>query len=61
MSTTVKKETARKIIDDLPDDATWDDLMYRLYVVECIEQGRADCKAGKVTGNRDVREEFGLS
>lgn len=61
MSTTVKKDTAKRIIDDLPEGATWDDLMYRLYVVECIEQGRADCKAGKVTSNSDVRREFGLS
>lgn len=61
MSTTVSKDKARQIINDLPDGATWDDLMYRLYVVECIEQGRADCKAGRVTSNSDVRKEFGLS
>ena len=26
------KDEARKIIDNLPEGATWDDIMYQLYV-----------------------------
>lgn len=33
------KEEARKVIEDLPEDATWDDLMYKLYVRQKIEAG----------------------
>ncbi|MGH7339235.1 MAG: hypothetical protein ACREKH_01965 [Candidatus Rokuibacteriota bacterium] len=28
------KEQARQIVDRLPEDATWDDVMYELYVTE---------------------------
>ena len=26
------KQEAKRLIDELPDDATWDDAMYKLYV-----------------------------
>ncbi|MBW4670746.1 MAG: hypothetical protein KME60_25815 [Cyanomargarita calcarea GSE-NOS-MK-12-04C] len=43
------KEEARKLIDKLPENSTWDDLMYQIYVRQTIEAGLADSKAGKVT------------
>ncbi len=33
------KEAARPIIEDLPDQATWDDRMYEFYVKQKIEAG----------------------
>jgi len=33
------KESARRIIDHLPDQATWDDIMYELYVKQKVEAG----------------------
>ena len=30
------KDAARKIIDHLPEQATWDDIMYTLYVKQKI-------------------------
>ncbi len=33
------KDTARQIIDHLPEHATWDDIMYELYVKQKIEEG----------------------
>jgi len=54
------KEQARKIVDSLPDDATWEDLMYRLYVREAIEAGIADADAGRVASSAEVRAEYGL-
>ena len=41
------KEAARAIIDQLPDDGSWDDLMYELYVKQKIEEGLADIEAGR--------------
>lgn len=55
------KEEARKIIDGLPDTATWEDVIYRLYVREAIEAGIADADAGRLTEVADVRAEYGLT
>jgi predicted transcriptional regulator len=55
------KEQAKALIDKLPDDATWEDLMYEIYVREAIEAGLEDSKAGRITPHEDVRKEFGLS
>jgi predicted transcriptional regulator len=54
------KDEARKIIDELPDSATWEDIIYRLYVREAIDAGIADADAGRVVEVSDVRAEYGL-
>jgi hypothetical protein len=60
MGTTLKKEDARALIDNLPDSATWEDLMYEIYVREAVEAGLEDSKAGRVTEVGKLRKEFGL-
>ena len=60
MSATIDKAAARQILDELPDDATWDDLMYEVYVLQAVEHGRADFAAGRVIDHKDVRAKFGL-
>jgi hypothetical protein len=60
MSVTNFKEQARRLIENLPDDSTWEDLMYQIYVRETIESGLADSEVGRVTDVEKVREEFGL-
>lgn len=54
------KTIASKLIDQLPDDATWDDLMHEIYVRQCLEAGLADSEAGRVTSVEAVRKQFGL-
>ena len=54
------KAEARRLIDRLPDDATWDDLMYEIYVRQAIEAGLADVEAGRVVPHEEVRERLGL-
>ena len=39
MATTDIKQQAHDLVDSLPDDATWDDLMYKVYVRKAIEAG----------------------
>lgn len=41
--------------DDLPDDANWDDLMYKNYVRQSIEQGLEDSKAGRTIQTKTSR------
>ena len=54
------KEEARRLVEDLPENATWDDLMYRLYVRQAMEAGLADSDAGNTVDVEDVRVKFGL-
>lgn len=55
------KETARRLIDQLPDNSTWDDLMYEIYVRQAVEAGLADSEVGRVVSVDDVRKKFGLA
>ena len=45
METTSVKEEARRLVEELPDDASWDDLMERIYVRQAIEAGLQDSDA----------------
>jgi hypothetical protein len=54
------KEEAKKLIDRLPDNFTWDDLMYEIYVRQVVETGLADSQAGRLTSVQEVRAKFGL-
>jgi hypothetical protein len=60
MSAQNVKEEARRLVENLPEDVTWDDLMYQIYVRQTIEAGPADSDANRVTEVEKVREEFGL-
>lgn len=57
MATNVKEE-AEKLVRELPDDATWDDLMYRIYVRQKIEAGLRDVEEGRVASQEEVERLF---
>jgi predicted transcriptional regulator len=61
MSTATVKSEARKLVDGLPEDATWEDLIYQIYVREAIEQGLRDADAGRTADTATVRAELGLT
>ncbi len=52
------KQAAKQIIDQLPDQATWDDIMYELYVKQKIEAGLADIDAGRTIPHEQVKAEL---
>ena len=54
------KEEAHRLFDDLPKSATWDDLMYKIYVRQAIETGLEDSEAGKTIDVKEVRAKFRL-
>ena len=57
---------ARRIAPDrvcfagLPSAATWDDVMYRVYVRQAVEAGRDDAAAGRLIDVEEVRRRFRL-
>jgi len=60
MPPTMSKEEAHGLIDKLPDNATWDDLIHEVYVRQVIEKGLSDSEAGRTTEVREVRAKYGL-
>ncbi len=50
------KETVRTLLDRLPDDCSIDDVLYHLYVIQTIEQGQADARAGRTISHEQVAE-----
>jgi len=60
MSTVMEKDEAHRLIDGMPPEATWDDLMREIYVRETIKRGLADSNAGRTKDVREVRAKYGL-
>jgi hypothetical protein len=61
MTTINIKQEARRLVEQLPEDATWDDLMHEIYVRQAIEAGLQDSQAGRTLDVKKVRARFGLS
>lgn len=57
---TTVKEAARRLVDHLPDDATWDDLLYQVSVRQAVEAGLQDIREGRVVSSEEVRRRFVL-
>lgn len=55
------KDEARRLVEKLPDDASWDDLMHEIYVRQAIEAGLEDSRTGNLTSLEAIRAKFGLS
>jgi len=60
MPTTMTKEQAHKLVDRMPEQSTWDDLIHEIYVRQVIEQGLVDSKAGRTKDVKEVRAKYGL-
>jgi len=48
------KDEIRRMIESLPDDATWEDVQYSIYVRQRIERGRSEAAAGKILEEDEV-------
>lgn len=61
MSSANVKAQAHELLDKLPDDATWDDVVYEMVTRREIERGIAESDAGRTTPVEDVAKEFGIA
>ena len=48
------KEEVRRILDSLPDNATLEDIQYRIYVRQAIAAGVRDVDEGRVVSQEEV-------
>ena len=60
MEVTSVKDEAHRLVDNLGKNATWDDLMYEIYVRQAIERGLADSDAGRTTPIEQIQAKYGL-
>ena len=54
------KQAAHQLIDGLPDEASWRDVVYEVVVRREIELGLSDSEEGRTTPVEDVMKEFGI-
>ena len=60
MANLLQKEEAHKLIESMPPNATWDDLIHEIYVRGAIERGLSDSTAGRAQDVGAVRAKYGL-
>ena len=52
------KEDLHEIADNLPEDVTWNDVIYEIYVRQKVELGRQDGRGGNVVSHEDVKKKY---
>lgn len=50
------KEEVRKLLERLPDEASYEDIQYHIYVREKIERGLRDIEEGRVLSQAEVEQ-----
>lgn len=60
MTGVTMKEQANSLVDSMPENSTWDDLIHEIYVRKVIERGLEDSNEGRVIAVREVRAKYGL-
>lgn len=53
-------QQVHQIAEQLPPEATWDDVRYQVDLHASIERGLADAKAGRVVPVEELLAEFGV-
>lgn len=52
------KDSVLELVRRLPDQCTWDDVMYEIYVRQKIESGIEDAENGRTVPHDEVFAEF---
>lgn len=55
------KQQAHQLVDDLPDDASWEDLIYQAALHRAIEKGINQADAGQLIAAEDVLRQLELA
>jgi predicted transcriptional regulator len=52
------REETQKLIDALPEESSWDDLIYRMYVRKKIAKGIVAAEQGRMVDHEEVKKQF---
>jgi len=58
--TTPIKEEAQRLVEALPDDATWGDFARLVLERQRVEEGIADLEAGITWTSNEIRDKLGI-
>ena len=58
MTPTTVKEALKDIVAHLPEECSWDEVMYQIYVRKKIEAGIHAADEGRVVPHDDVKKRF---
>jgi len=50
------KEEAKRLVEELPDHVTWDDIMYEFYAKKKIEAGLRAADEGRVVSHEEAKQ-----
>jgi len=53
------KETAIKVIQDMPDSVSWEDIEEHIRFLAAIDKGLEDIRTGRVVPHEDVKTSLG--
>jgi len=56
--TVMAKQNAQKIIQSLPDDSSYDEILKELAFAKMIEQGLDDSKNNRVISNKEMKQKI---
>ncbi len=52
------KEEARRLVDSMPEHATWDDVIYEFYVKKKLEKALKEADNGEVISHDEARKDL---
>lgn len=55
------RHKVHQLADQLPPDATWDDVRYQIELRASIERGLADSDSGRTVPHEEILKEFGIA
>ncbi|MSQ09775.1 MAG: hypothetical protein EXR52_02035 [Dehalococcoidia bacterium] len=55
---TTAKDSVRRLLDELPDDVGYEDILYHIYVQEKVAKGMADVAAGRVVTQEELERQL---
>lgn len=61
MATPGIKDEAHRLVEQLREDSTWDDLLYAIYVRQAIEAGLDASRHSRTKSLAEVKQRFGLA
>jgi predicted transcriptional regulator len=52
------KQALHELADQLPGDATWQDVLYEAYLRQSVEDGLSEARRGEFASDDDVKAAF---
>ena len=59
MPATSPKQAARRLVERLSDDASFEDIQYELYVAQQVQRGLKDVEQGRTVSHEEARAHLG--